>query len=69
MKQCTAHSYHHAFPTDYSTGEFGIPLYDLTYFVDAMAAIGQAYNLKRTSESLINRYRQEAGTGHKALLS
>lgn len=49
----SVNSYHHAFPQDYATGEFGTPLFDLTYFIDAMAAIGQAYNLKRTSPSLV----------------
>lgn len=49
-----AFSYHHAFPSDYSTGEFGPSFMDLTFFIDAMAFLGQAYNLKRTSDQMIN---------------
>ena len=47
-------SYHHAFPSDYATGEFGTSFLDLTFFIDAMAMIGQAYDLKRTSDHMIN---------------
>lgn len=57
------HSYHHAFPQDYATGEFGIPLFDLTYFIDAMAMLGQAYNLKRTSPVLVET--TKVNTAHK----
>jgi len=47
------HNYHHTFPYDYRTSEWGFRLNLTSVFLDAMAAIGQAYNLRTASPATI----------------
>jgi len=47
------HNYHHTFPYDYSTSEWGFKFNVTTLFIEAMAAIGQAYGLKKASPETI----------------
>ncbi|KAI1306449.1 Acyl-CoA Delta(11) desaturase [Halotydeus destructor] len=45
------HNFHHAFPMDYATGEYGsVSL--LTKFIELMEWCGQAYDLKRSSDNV-----------------
>ncbi|CAG0883744.1 unnamed protein product [Cyprideis torosa] len=48
------HNYHHAFPRDYKTSEWGDYTFNLTtMFLDTMAALGLAYDMKTMSEEQI----------------
>lgn len=47
------HNYHHTFPWDYATSEYGTKWNMTAWFIERMAAIGQAYQLKTTSPSMI----------------
>jgi len=47
------HNYHHTFPYDYSTSEWGYTLNVTTRFIDAMAFVGLAYDRKRASPEVI----------------
>lgn len=49
------HNYHHTFPWDYSTSELGWKLNATTAFIDIMAWLGQAYDLKQLSPELIKQ--------------
>ena len=57
------HNYHHTFPSDYSTSEFGWKLNFTTFFIDMMAKIGQAYDLKKMSQKAIEARKQRTGDG------
>ena len=46
-------NYHHTFPYDYSTSEWGGSYNLTTVFIEAMAAIGQAYDLRRATPETI----------------
>merc|ERR1712156_726359 len=43
------HNYHHTFPYDYSTSEWGLRLNVTTRFINAMAKLGFAYDLRTAS--------------------
>merc|ERR1712098_644969 len=43
------HNYHHTFPYDYSTSEWGFTYNSTTLFIEAMASIGQAYDLRKAT--------------------
>ena len=47
------HNYHHTFPYDYSTSEWGMRLNLTTAFIDTMAALGLAYDLRRPSPKVL----------------
>lgn len=47
------HNYHHTFPWDYSTSELGWRWNTTTMFIDAMAKIGQAYDLKTAPKTMV----------------
>ena len=47
------HNYHHTFPYDYRTSEWGFQLNMTTMFLDAMAAIGQAYKLRTATPATV----------------
>jgi len=49
------HNFHHTFSWDYSTSELGTSLNTTKKFIDLMALIGLAYNLKRASKDLIEK--------------
>ena len=55
------HNYHHAFPFDYSTGEWGPKLNITTCFIDILAALGQVYDRKQVSQETILKMRQRKG--------
>ena len=55
------HNYHHAFPYDYSTGEWGPKLNMTTCFIDICAALGLVYDRKLVSQEAILRMRQRKG--------
>lgn len=52
------HNYHHTFPWDYSTSEFGWWFNPSTAFIDLMARLGLAYNLKSVSSDTIRKVRE-----------
>ena len=47
------HNYHHTFPYDYSTSEWGYTFNTTTKLIDLMSYIGQAYNLRTASTDTI----------------
>ena len=47
------HNYHHTFPYDYSTSEWGLRLNVTTRFINAMAKLGFAYDLRTASPSVV----------------
>lgn len=49
----------HFLRLDYATGEYGT-FSILTYFIESMASLGLAYNLKRSSEHLIHLTKSNA---------
>lgn len=55
------HNYHHAFPYDYSTGEWGPKLNLTTCLLDIAAAIGLVYDRRQMSQEAILRMRQRKG--------
>lgn len=58
------HNYHHAFPWDYKTAELGdYRLNHSTAFIDFMAKIGWAYNMKSVSPQIIKRRAERTGDG------
>ncbi|KAF5276873.1 hypothetical protein FQA39_LY06424 [Lamprigera yunnana] len=62
------HNYHHAFPWDYKTAELGKYSTNLTTaFIDLMAKIGWAYDLKSASEEMIKRRVLRTGDGSHEL--
>lgn len=48
------HNYHHSFPFDYATSELGTSLNTTKYFIDLMARLGLAYDLKRCSRRVVD---------------
>ena len=49
------HNYHHTFPYDYKTAEDGAKINGTRAFIDLMAKIGQAYDLKEVSKETIEK--------------
>jgi len=47
------HNYHHTFPYDYSTSEWGYTFNTTTKLIDLMASIGQAYDLRSASSGTV----------------
>ncbi|UYV77570.1 SCD [Cordylochernes scorpioides] len=59
------HNYHHVFPWDYSTSELGY-YYNLTkLFIDLMAKIGQAYDLRSATTVQIDRKKLQGDGFHR----
>jgi len=56
------HNFHHTFPWDYKTSEFGWKLNVSTIFIDFMARIGWAYDLKTVSPQIIQQRVARTGT-------
>ena len=56
------HNYHHAFPHDYSTGEWGPKLNITTCVLDICAAFGLVYDRRQASEEAILRIRKRKGS-------
>jgi len=59
------HNYHHTFPQDYSTSEYGWKFNMSTMFIDVMAAIGQAYNRRKISPEIVLMRKLRTGDGKK----
>ncbi|XP_020778926.2 acyl-CoA desaturase [Boleophthalmus pectinirostris] len=57
------HNYHHTFPYDYATSEFGCRVNLTTAFIDLMCWLGLASDPKRVSRELINSRIQRTGDG------
>lgn len=57
------HNYHHTFPFDYATSEFGWRVNPTSMFIDAMAAIGQVTDRKMVSHEAIRRRMERTGDG------
>lgn len=55
------HNYHHTFPHDYATGEFGTWLNPTTLFINLMAQIGWAYDLKTVPAEVILARKKRTG--------
>lgn len=62
------HNYHHTFPWDYKTAELGNYRSNFTAaFIDAMAKIGLAYDLKTVSTEMIQKRVERTGDGSHEL--
>ncbi|KAL6072210.1 hypothetical protein STEG23_017191 [Scotinomys teguina] len=57
------HSYHHAFPYDYSASEYRWHISFTTFFIDCMAALGLAYDRKRVSKAAVLARIKRSGHG------
>ncbi|XP_022123190.2 acyl-CoA Delta-9 desaturase isoform X1 [Pieris rapae] len=58
------HNYHHVFPWDYKTAELGNYSLNITkLFIDTMAKIGWAYDLKTVSTEVIEKRVKRTGDG------
>lgn len=58
------HNYHHVFPWDYKTAEVGIYRYNFSAaFIDFMAKIGWAYDLKSVPEKIVRQRVARTGDG------
>jgi len=55
------HNYHHTFPSDYSTSEYGFRFNFTTFFIDTMALIGLADKRKKMSQEAVERRRERTG--------
>lgn len=55
------HNYHHTFPYDYATSEWGPRLNMTTIIIDFLAAIGLVYGRKQVSQEAIDRVRRRIG--------
>lgn len=55
------HNYHHTFPYDYSTGEFGKFMNITTTFIDLCAAFDLAYDLRKVDKNTIDRRKLRTG--------
>lgn len=56
------HNFHHTFPQDYATSEYGAAYFNLTKgFIDFMALIGQAYDRNKISAETILQRRKRTG--------
>ncbi|XP_014252741.1 acyl-CoA Delta(11) desaturase-like [Cimex lectularius] len=62
------HNYHHVFPWDYKAAELGnYRANTTTAFIDLMAKIGWAYDLKTVPHEIINKRCQRTGDGTRPL--
>ncbi|NP_001072045.1 acyl-CoA desaturase [Takifugu rubripes] len=57
------HNYHHSFPYDYATSEFGCKLNLTTCFIDLMCYLGLATDRKMVSREVILARAQRTGDG------
>lgn len=58
------HNYHHVFPWDYKAAELGKYSTNITTgFIDLMAKIGWAYDLKSVSPEMVKRRVERTGDG------
>ena len=59
------HNFHHTFPWDYATSEFGTKLNVTTWFINQMAKIGWAYDLKKVSPEIVKQRMKRTGDIHQ----
>ncbi|XP_056020333.1 acyl-CoA desaturase-like isoform X1 [Ostrea edulis] len=57
------HNYHHTFPSDYATSEYGWYLNITTVFLNCMYYLGQAYDMKKTPARVVDMRKQRTGDG------
>uniref|UniRef100_A0A8C6UWG7 stearoyl-CoA 9-desaturase n=1 Tax=Neogobius melanostomus TaxID=47308 RepID=A0A8C6UWG7_9GOBI len=57
------HNYHHTFPFDYSTSEFGWRQNPTSAFIDLMCSLGLASDRKKVSKEIILARMQRTGSG------
>ncbi|KAG8435131.1 hypothetical protein GDO86_013180 [Hymenochirus boettgeri] len=57
------HNYHHTFPFDYSSSEFGVKYNITTAFIDLMCFLGLASDCKRVSKETIMARKMRTGDG------
>ncbi|XP_017570808.1 acyl-CoA desaturase [Pygocentrus nattereri] len=57
------HNYHHTFPYDYSTSEYGWKLNVTTCFIDLMCLLGLAWECKLAARDLVKARAQRTGDG------
>ncbi|KRT81554.1 hypothetical protein AMK59_5873, partial [Oryctes borbonicus] len=57
------HNFHHVFPWDYKTGEFGTRFNLSTQFIDFFAWLGWAYDLKSATPKMIYNRAKKCGDG------
>ncbi|XP_051174514.1 acyl-CoA Delta-9 desaturase-like [Leptopilina boulardi] len=58
------HNYHHTFPWDYKSAEFGFyQINFITFFIESFAKIGWTYDLKEPSKELIKMTCEKKGDG------
>lgn len=55
------HNYHHTFPYDYATSEWGPSINMTTVFIDMCATFGLVYDRKQVSQEAIERIRKRKG--------
>lgn len=57
------HNYHHVFPHDYSTSEYGWHFNITTMFIDFMASIGLAFDRKKIPTAVVMKRKARTGDG------
>jgi stearoyl-CoA desaturase (delta-9 desaturase) len=57
------HNFHHVFPFDYATSEYAWRFNLTTFFIDCMAAIGLAYDRRKTAVETVKRRMERTGDG------
>ena len=56
------HNFHHTFPQDYATGEFGSGYFNLTKaFIDFSALVGLAHSRKKVNRETVMQRRMRTG--------
>lgn len=58
------HNYHHTFPWDYATSEYGMKLNLTATFIRFMATLGLAYDLRTATPDMIERRKLRTGEDH-----
>ncbi|RWS19196.1 stearoyl-CoA desaturase-like protein, partial [Leptotrombidium deliense] len=59
------HNYHHVFPWDYRVSELGWLFNPTNTFIDAMAAIGWAYDLRTAKPEMVRMRKMKTGDIHE----
>lgn len=59
------HNYHHVFPHDYSTSEYGWHFNLTTLFIDTMYFLGQAYDRRKIPMDVIMKRKLRTGDGSR----
>ncbi|GBM25045.1 Stearoyl-CoA desaturase 5 [Araneus ventricosus] len=63
------HNYHHVFPWDHSASELGYTFNLTNVFIDVMAMIGLAYDLKTANPNAIKERKLKSGDGTRVTLN